>query len=675
MDPVNIRIAGVPGIVLLWVVTVVTLFLFARRILVLVRGISRAKRESRWNQWRRRIAMFVTYVLGQRRLLDEPAIGVAHLFIFWGFLFYATTFGWNLIRGLFPFLPIPYADEVAWVAIVLEVFAVFVLLAVGFSALRRAFFAPAHLQRSVDATIILSLITILMVTYLLGQAFRAVWQGASAPTIVGRWVAISVLSPGTGVPLAPDLYTAMWWVHMVTVLGFMAYLPYSKHMHLLVSPWNVLFGDAGGEERLSSDASGAGRWDEFSWRDLLNGFACAECGRCDRACPALASGYDLSPRRVIHYLKEHFLEESIRRHRSVQLVGGLVPESQIWACTTCGACESVCPVLNEHLSVLIKMRRHLVTEGKVEPTLQEVLAKLGRYGNSFGQSERARGKWTQALEFKVKDARKEPVDYLWFVGDFASYDPRVQEVTRTTARVFQAAGLDFGILYEGERNAGNDVRRVGEEGLFEMLREKNLQALRTAKYQAIVTTDPHTYHALKKQYGPAHAGDGNKRNGKLKIFHYTELLDRLIREGRLRGRARNRKGGPAVTYHDPCYLGRYTGVYEAPRRVLKALGYQVLEMPRNRARSYCCGAGGGRIWMGEDAGIRERPAESRVREAVKLCQSRSHPGGSEQITFAVACPKDIVMFRDAAKTTSQEERVVVRDLAELVWDAIKGVEK
>jgi len=494
---------------------------------------------------------------------------------------------------------------------------------------------------------------------------------------------------------AAGMYILMFWLHQLVVLGFLAYLPYSKHMHLLASPFSVFFTNVSGSGSLDVKgsneelAAGASRWDQFTWRQLLNGFACAECGRCDRACPALNSGYSLSPRTIIHHLKEHALEVGLKGDRRMSsggndvrpLIGGLVSEADLWACTTCFACMERCPVLNEHLPLIVNMRRHLVSEGAVDKALQDVLTRMSRYGNSFGQSDRMRARWSQGLDFKVKDARKEPVEYLWFVGDYASYDTRVQNITRTTAKIFQNVGLDFGILYEGERNSGNDVRRIGEEGLFDVLKEKNLEAITKSQSKKMITTDPHTYNTLKNEYGlngRSHSKANGNSNGTVQVKHYTELLDELIQKGKLKF---SKALDYPVTYHDPCYLGRYNGIYDAPRRVLRAVGLKLVEMPRNRAQSYCCGAGGGRIWMSdspqvgqpvetssrqsgdvEDSPrIKERPAESRIREAVSL-------GGVQALV--VSCPKDIVMFQDAIKTTGNEGNIVVKDLSELVWEAM-----
>jgi Fe-S oxidoreductase len=311
-----------------------------------------------------------------------------------------------------------------------------------------------------------------------------------------------------------------------------------------------------------------------------------------------------------------------------------------------------CPVRNEHVPLITRMRRHLVARGEIETRLQDTLTSLGRYGNSFGQSDRNRAKWTKDLPFKLKDARKEAVDYLWFVGDYASFDPRLQEITRSVAKIFQMAGLDFGILYEGERNAGNDVRRVGEEGLYEMLAEKNLAILQKCDFKQIVTTDPHTFNTLKNEYpdfGLTHP-----------VFHYTELFLKLLREDRLRPK---KNGSMAVTYHDPCYLGRYNDVYDPPREIIEALNLKLTEMPRNRVDGYCCGAGGGRIWMEDKPGSCERPSEHRVREAAEL--DGVH-------TLIATCPKDIVMFQDAVKTTATEGKLEIRDISELLWKALSN---
>ncbi len=669
-DPALTPYLGVPGWVALWVLAAVAFALFGRRVVRIIGVLRRARAEVRWDRAPRRLGIALANVFGQPRLVEERAIGVAHLAIFWAFVFFATSFFWNLVRALVPALPLPYADEVPWMAAPREVLGTLALVGLVVAALRRYVWTPPGLERTRDASIVLALITLVLVTFLGAEGAKVVADGGTGLP-VGRAVARVLAGLGLTATGAATLYLALWWSHLATVLGFLAYLPYSKHGHLIFSPFGVFFTSL---ERgaMPVESEGAATLEGFTWRQLFNGLTCAECGRCERACPAHAAGFALSPRELVHKVKL-LVTEAVAEPRprtpaaappvadpapadakgnggvpAPHFVGDVVTPEEIWACTTCLACMTRCPVFNEHVPLVVEMRRHLVAEGAVEQRLQDVLMNLQRYGNSFGKSPRTRPAWTAGLDFPVKDARKEPVEYVWLVGDYASFDPRVQDVTRAAARVFHRAGLDFGILHDAEQNAGNDVRRVGEEGLFGVLRDKNLKALEKAKFRAIVTTDPHTYHAVKAEYG-----NGAGPLAGIEVLHATELLARLVAAGRLAFETPLRA---TVTYHDPCYLGRYHGVYDAPRRLLAALGAEVREMPRHADTALCCGAGGGRIWMEDVPGIKERPAESRVKEAAGVRGVR---------TLVVSCPKDLVMFQDAVKTAQLEGSLVVQDLVQL----------
>jgi Fe-S oxidoreductase len=670
-DPTTVSYFGLPGYVFLWLIAIVSFFFFVRRIARLIRALNRARPEMRWDRMPRRIRTFVTNVFVQPRIFNERTFGAAHFFIFWAFVFYASSFFWNLIRGLFPVVPLPYADDVPFVAFMMEILTVIGLAGLVVMAVRRYILTPEGLERTFDASLVLVLIAALFVSFLGMEGAKGLTgEHASAWTpagnLLGRGLAVSGVDPESAQPI----FSAMWWLHMATVLFFLAYLPYSKHGHLIFSPFAVFFASLR-PGSMPPPSEGAARLEDFTWRQVFSGLACAECGRCDRSCPAYNSGFPLSPKDLIHEMKHAFLaslpaesearassDEGSRGGNGKRFVGDVIAADAIWACTSCLACMDRCPVFNEHVPILTEMRRHLVTEGELDERVQEVLMNMTRYGNSFGKSPRARARWAKGLDFKIKDARKEPVEYLWYVGDYASFDPRMTEITRTTAEIFHQAGLDFGILHEGEQNTGNDIRRVGEEGLFDLLREKNRGVLEKASFRRIVTTDPHTYHALKHEYGSGLAGE----NG-MEVLHYTELLDELLHEGRLQ--IRNPLEG-RLTYHDPCYLGRYNGVYKQPRRVLESLGRKVVEMPRNRSNAYCCGAGGGRIWMEDVAGVTERPAESRVREAAGL------DGVS---TLVVSCPKDLVMFQDALKTTGLDDKLVIKDVMELVAEAVRPIEE
>jgi Fe-S oxidoreductase/nitrate reductase gamma subunit len=675
MDPVDIKILGIPGTLILWLLTIISFSLFINRVTKLIKLLKKAKSENRFDKIKLRIKNFVFYVLGQKRLFEEKSIGLPHFMFFWGFVFYAGSFFWNLLKGLFPFLPFPFADEVYIISLFLELFGAVVLLSIIIAVSRRIFFPPPHLQKSFDATIILSLIAILMLTTIFSQGFKYISGNSSEWSPIGSIVASFL--PVTFKTSAPNLIIIMWWLHIITVLSFLAYIPYSKHIHLLASPFNVFFSNTEGAGNLSiregeNTNEGAAKWNEFSWKDLMNSFSCAECGRCDRACPSLNSGYKLSPRSILHSIKENLYKTVLigKNETNESLIGKEISEDELWQCTTCAACMERCPVLNEHLQLILKMRRHLVNSGAVDQTIQDMLMKMSRYWNSFGQSDRNRPKWTKELGFTIKDARKEEVEYLWLVGDYASFDPRVQDVTRKTAKIFQKAGMDFGILYEGEKNSGNDIRRIGEEGLFEILKEKNIQTMQKAKFKKIITTDPHTFNTLKNEYNlnvalnfPEDKKTDLSKNGKNIVKHYAEVIDEMIINGKLEI---SKNLNNSITYHDPCYLGRYNGIYEPPRRILRSLGLKLVEMKRNRSKSYCCGAGGGRIWMEDKTKIQERPSENRIREAVAL---------NGISTIAVACPKDIVMFQDAIKTTGNEGKINAKDLSELIWESIELKEK
>ncbi|MFB3826715.1 MAG: (Fe-S)-binding protein [Bryobacteraceae bacterium] len=632
-DPALETILGAPGYALLLMLTVVSIGLFARRVAHFVRVLRRARPERRLDRVPERLKLFAVHVLGQRRLFGEPVIGAAHFLIFWAFVFYAGSFFWNLVRGLFPFLPVPYSDEVWAAAFAVEVMGALGLLALLAAAVRRYAFTPPRLERSRDATVILTLIALVLLTSLAGAGFAAMEKPGAPPigALIGKGLAAA------GLREAARGYLWMWWLHMATVLGFLAYLPYSKHLHLLASPFGVLFADLD-PARIPVSSPGAAKLEEFTWRQLFSGLACAECGRCDRACPAQTSGAGLSPKELMHELKQLVAAGN----------GRSVDSAHVWACASCGACVERCPVFNEQLPVIIELRRRLVAEGAVDARLQAALVNLSRYGNSFGQSARSRAKWAQGLGFPIKDARKEAVEYLWITGDYAALHPRVQPVTAAAARVLHRAGVSFGILYEAEQNSGNDARRAGEEGLFEVLREKNLAALSRARFDRILTTDPHSYHALKHEYG---------RNDS--VVHISELLARLFAAGKLPVNTLQRV---TAAYQDPCYLGRYNGVYQPPRDVLGAVGVKLVEMPRHGAEASCCGAGGGRIWMEDAPGVTERPAERRVREAAALGPVR---------VLAVSCPKDLVMFEDAIKTAALDATLQVRDVVQLVEEATR----
>jgi Fe-S oxidoreductase len=585
-----------------------------------------------------------------------------HIGLAWGF--FTFFLGTALATIDSHFLKILQGNIYLVYKFVLDSFTLLFLIGAGMAAYRRFIQRPPRLTLESRFTWSLVLITLIVLGGWVTESLRLAIEQPTWKlwTPFGWLLSQAWIVTGASEATLLNWHLGLWIFHLLLVTFTIATLPVGTLLHVLTSPLNVFFSKidrvTGKLAPIPQTAKGepiyASSLRDLTWKQLLDADTCTECGRCQDVCPAFAAGKPLSPKQVILGVRAALQQDRRlllkNENKAPLLAGEKLSAEVIWSCTTCGACVNECPVLIEHVDTIVDFRRHLVIEGKMDTELQGTLENLGRYGNSFGQSERMRARWTQPIQPPIKDARREPVEYLWFVGDYASYSPTLTEITVKTAEVFRKIGLDFGILYDAERNAGNDVRRVGEEGLYEMLVEKNSAVLSKCTFQAIVTTDPHSYNTLKNEYPIS----GEKT---IPVLHYTELLDRLIASGRLKF---SKKLGYKVTYHDACYLGRYNGIYEAPRRVIKATGCELIEMPRNYDGSFCCGAGGGRIWMAEGE-IKERPSESRIREAVKL---------GNVSALVVACPKDVTMYRDAVKTTSNEEILEVRDLIELVHAAL-----
>lgn len=611
----------------------------------------------------------------------DPYVRIAHFFVFWGFivLLIATTIiainddvigilldkpEWEFWHGAF------YVGY----SFVVDLFGIGFIVGLLMLAYRRRR-KPARLDYErvddvpsdrggyvLDDRVFLLILLFLGVSGFLLEGFRIAatdFPSFERASIAG-WL-VALLFSGLSEAGADTARVVTWWIHAVAALTFIAAIPFSKAMHMLVDPTDLAVTDRDSARSLPAvaDPAAPGYRDlsSFTWKELIDFDACTKCGMCHEACPARLSGAPLSPRDLILDLREHADARAglrlwygpgaePRYPDTVEIAGNVIATDTLWACTTCMACQEVCPVGIEQVPMIVELRRRLVDVGDVEPGLQSAFQSLAKGGNSFGKSAKQRARWTKELDFTIKDIREEPAEYLWFVGDNAAFDPRAADVSRTVARILQAAGVDYGILYETERNSGNDVRRAGEEGLFEMLREQNKEAFEAAEFSRIFTTDPHSLNTLRNEYDLDQP-----------VSHYTEIFAELIESGRLplqqlEGRA---------TYHDPCYLGRYSEEYDAPRRLIEATGLQLVEMGRNRDNSLCCGAGGGRIWM-DDSDLEERPSEIRIREAVAL--------GDDVRFFVVSCPKDMVMYTDAAKTTGHEDQLAVVDIAQLVERAL-----
>lgn len=619
-----------------------------RRLLV---PVFQAAREPRFDHPGLRLLGLLRAVGLHERLLKIRYSGILHAMLLSGFVVLFAAIVQDFGSGLFPGFSLAPIGGESWLALLEDLFAVVILAALGLAAWQRYFIRPARFKGSnaLDASIIYVLIACVVVCMLMEAACRIAAGDIPAARWrpVSRLIAILLVRSGLSGSAAATGAQAFYWAHLSSVLGFLIYIPGSKHRHMFLAPFNVFFRSLRPKGVLPPAATV--REDTapslpLSWKSMLDLAACTECGRCQAACPAYAAGLPLSPKLLIMDLRDEvFTQQPAAPTR--RLAGSVISEATLWACTTCLACMEVCPVHIEHVPKIVEMRRDLVEQGRVQPMLKEALSNLQRTGNSMGKPARTRARWTKGLPFKIPDARRQAVDVLWFVGDFASFDPRAQQVTRALAEILNAAGVDFGILYEAEQNSGNDVRRVGDEGLYQMLAGSNIETLAGCHFNRIMTTDPHSLNALSQEY--------RALGCKLDVVHHTALLLELIEAGRL---APKPASGEIVTYHDPCYLGRYNGGFDAPRSLIARLGYHLHEMGRSRENSFCCGAGGGRIWS-DDTGVTERPSENRIREALALVDAR---------IFVVSCPKDKVMYTAATQALDVEDRLPVRDIVELI---------
>ena len=638
-----------PLIVLLLLLAALVLAIWRARRLIAAVAAAPAPATVRWDRPWERLCFALADVGLHRRLRQRRLSGTLHAFLFSGFIVLFSAIATDFGAGLFPGFSLDPIGGATWIALLQDIFGALILIAIGLAAWQRFVLRPPRFAGSstTDATIIYVLILLVV-----GGMFVEFACAIRASGTLTAWHPLSstlaALLGAAGVTPAEAEAgrDAAYWVHICAVLAFLVYIPGSKHRHMFTAIPNIFLRDSGPCGALPAPPEtrgqiGIDRIGQFSWKDVLDFASCTECGRCQAACPAFAAGQPLSPKRLIMDLRDRVMAGEA----SDLLLGETIGEETLWACTTCRACMQVCPIHIEHVPKIVEMRRQLVEEARVGTNLQGALSNLQRTGNSMGKPGRQRARWTKEVGFKVKDARKEPVDVLWFVGDYASFDPRAQRVTVALAKLLHAGGVDFGILGDAEQNSGNDVRRVGEEGLFQMLARSNIDALGDCSFRRIMTTDPHSLNALRQEY-PA-------LGGRFEVLHHTELLLELLDAGAVRLRP---GAGTIVTYHDPCYLGRYNGGFDAPRALIARAGYVLHEMPRCREGSFCCGAGGGRIW-GDDAGIVERPSENRIKEALALGDAR---------LFVVACPKDMVMYTAAVQALAVEDRLAVRDIVDLL---------
>ncbi len=613
----------------------------------------------------RRLREMALYAFAQARVAAGP-FGLNHLLLFWAFLVLLLANGEFLVSGVFPSVRLSLLPPAIHHAFLLafDVVSLIALVCVLLAAARRLFFAPPWMStayvkaKSFEGFLILGMVALLMLAFFGIHAAEIAGGGEPAAAFlpVSSLLAASLshLSPA-GLVL---LRSISWWAHAFALLGFMVFLPRSKHMHILTAIPNCFFAPLEHpdplprEEFRAGAALGAERVDQLSWKDLFDGFTCTECGRCQRACPAQEAGKSLNPRQVVHAVKTNLLANARALREggtpALPLVGeeggGTVTEEALWACTTCGACLSECPVLIEQMPKIVKMRRALVQmHARFPAELLNLFENIEQRGNPWGMAPAERVKWSAGMEVPPFEAGK--TEYLLFTGCAGALDSRCKTVTVALARCLAAAGVSFGTLGKDEPCCGDSLRRLGNEYVFEKMALDNVKLFRGKDVTRVITPCPHCFTTLGSDY---------RRYGiELKVVHHARLLDRLAREGRLPLIPAPESSGK-VTWHDPCYLGRHSGVYDEPRSALRfATGEDPLEMPRRREQGFCCGAGGGRMWM------EEHPA-TRV-NLVRVDEALATGAG----TVAVGCPYCLTMFEDGLKDR-EAAGVKVRDLAEVM---------
>ncbi|HEY2318715.1 MAG TPA: heterodisulfide reductase-related iron-sulfur binding cluster [Solirubrobacteraceae bacterium] len=608
-----------------------------------------------------------TIVLGQRKLLQRLGPGLLHAFIFWGFIVLAPTILIAMIGAVSKHATFPWLGHQGWYAFLVDVFATLVLVGVAGALWIRKVQRPERFKGSHlgEADLILALIATIALSLLLWHATRIALGLNEAPASAQPVSnLLSGLFGANGVTRV--LERAFVWVHVLTILGFLAYLPRSKHLHIASAAFNVWFARTrawGRLEPLRFDDPdipeedirfGAGTAADLTWKQMLDTFTCTECGRCQDVCPAFATGKVLSPKLVIMGLRDQVFAEGgsiIRQsHPSTNgeaelapLVPNAVPEESVWDCVTCGACVEACPVSIEHIDHIVDLRRHLVmVESSFPSEAEPMLRDVERASNPWGKAQAERADWADGLGVRILEPGETAPDYLYWVGCASSFDERARTTAESTVKLLQKAGVDFAILGAREACTGDPARRIGNEYVFQAFAEQNVETLNEAGVTKIIANCPHCFNTLGNEYGDF--------GGHYEVVHHTELLARLVRDGKLTPR---RSETLSITYHDSCYLARHNDVLAAPRDLVGAVGTPV-EMARSGKQTFCCGAGGAHMWMEERAGAIN---ENRVREAAET--------GAD--TLAVACPYCTVMLGDGVQGIGADLRVA--DVATLLVEA------
>ncbi len=620
-------------------------------------------------------------VLGQRKVLQRVGstdprsrkldlAGLGHASIFWGFLSFTLSyaifiFGNSLWHPLAETLLTTTGVRVF--SIYLDIFAVVILAALLWGVARRWVGKPHRLSfdltRNMDAVVVVAMTAALMVVTLLVHALYAA-QGSDGPEasvivggVIGGWFSGMGLSAGA----AGTLQGVFWWVHLGIILGFAVYIPFSKHIHMVAAPLNAYFrsleprGTLEAIDLENAERFGAGRVQDFTWKQLLDGYACAVCGRCTDACPANFTGKVLSPMHIVENLKEHMIAIGHQGPRDPEhvepqpIIDHAIPEQAIWDCVSCGACMEECPVVVEHVPTIIDLRRNLVLEeSKIPETGMNALLSMEQRGHPWRGTQFSRTDWAEGLDVPTM-AENPEAEVLFWVGCTAALEQRSQGIARSMVKVLKSAGVNFAILGEEETCTGDPARRMGNEYLFQILAQQNVETMNGYNVRTVVTICPHCFNTIRNEY-PQFGGD-------YEVLHYSQYVDRLIQQGRVKP---VRMMNTTVAYHDSCYLGRHNGIYDEPRNVARAIpGLKLVEMePRCRERGFCCGAGGGHMWIEESQGERINHVRT------------DHFLETKADTVGVSCPFCLQMMTEGIQSKGEDATKQAKDVLEILADSL-----
>src|SRR5690625_273287 len=638
-------------------VVLAALYLFIKAVMTRYSYIQLGQKKEFDLALKDRLRDVLVIVFGQSKLLKDKKSGAIHVMMFYGFILVQFGAIDMFIKGISPDSHLPFGPLYPAFTFFQEIVTLTILVAVVWAFYRRYIEKLVRLKRGWYAGLVLIFIGTLMLSVLFGNGMMQLWQGTGS-----AWTAPVASAIAMGLSFIPEtgamvLFFIAWWIHTITLLAFLVYVPQSKHAHLIAAPINVFISKRvpGKLKTLDFDFDedtpeedmlfGAGKVEDFDREQMLDFYACVECGRCTDVCPASTTGKMLSPMDIMIKLRDHLTEkgaaitgkqawvpayafankgpnkyanmereEAVSAIDQISMIGDVITEEELAGCTTCRNCEDACPVMNEHVGQIIDMRRYLVmTEGKMDPEIQRAVTNIERQGNPWGLSKKDRIKWREEDETAyiptVKELKKEDKDfeYLFWVSSMGSFDSRSQKIALAFAKLMNQAGVSFAILGNKEMNSGDTARRIGNEFLFQEITEKNIKEFTKNDVKKIVTIDPHAYNIFKNEY-PDFGFEAE-------VYHHTQMLYDLVMEGRLNPQ---RPINQRLTYHDSCYLGRYNGVYDPPREILKSIpGLELVEMKRTKENGMCCGAGGGLMWTEETTGNRINVARTEQAMEVK----------------------------------------------------------